>query len=80
MQITNLRLVYLASSSHTNISIGYGTITSLALKSKESRLSGRGNALYITARGSCKSKYQFVFGNTMDASSTRLFKNIQVQV
>ena len=75
--VTNLRLLWAShKSAHTNLSIGLNCITSIAIKSKNSRLrGGSSQALFIMSKFN-KSRYEFVF-TSLVAKSPRLFTTVQ---
>ena len=87
LKVTNLRLLWVSNEGNSvnNLSIGYGTITSLTLKSLSSRLAGNATAMHVQARAtsgegraSKGAKFEFIFSVTGPMrDSPRLFTSIQ---
>jgi len=76
LMITNLRMIWFSSKSKkVNLSIGYNSITNIAIKIASSRLRGSTQALYVLTKQQ-SSRFEFVFTN-MVKSSPRLFTTVQ---
>ncbi len=79
MLITNLRIIWFNDADQrTNLSIGYDCITSVEIKTVESRLKGSCQALAIKTRYN-QSRFEFVF-TSLFSDSPRLFTSFQAVV
>ena len=76
LSVTNLRLVWCShKSSRTNLSIGYGCISSVSIKTASSRLRGSTQALFLMTKYQ-NSRFEFIFTSLVRASP-RLFTTMQ---
>ncbi|KAJ1478191.1 bardet-Biedl syndrome 5 protein, partial [Baffinella frigidus] len=72
MQVTNLRMIWIANSSYrTNLTVGYGSVVNINIRSAQSRLRGTAQALYVLTKFN-GSRFEFIFTNLI-RDSTRLF-------
>mmetsp|Transcript_42597 Transcript_42597/g.87057 ORF Transcript_42597/g.87057 Transcript_42597/m.87057 type:complete len:351 (+) Transcript_42597:193-1245(+) len=76
MRITNLRMLWISSSSYkTNLSIGYGSVININIRTANSRLRGTTQALYVLTKFN-GSRFEFIFTNLV-RDSPRLFTTVQ---
>lgn len=76
LQVTNLRLLWVSSSSiKTNLSIGLGAVVSINIRTANSRLRGNSQALYVLTKFN-GSRFEFIFTNLV-RDSPRLFTTVQ---
>ena len=74
--VTNLRIIWMShTSSTTNLSIGWNCITSMSVKSVDSKLRGKAKALNIMAKF-LDQRYNFIFSSLVQ-NSPRLFTTAQ---
>ena len=76
LQVTNLRMIWMANSSiKTNLSVGYGSVVNIHIRSAQSRLKGNCEALYVLTKFN-GSRFEFIFTNLV-RDSPRLFTTVQ---
>mmetsp|Transcript_19154 Transcript_19154/g.49072 ORF Transcript_19154/g.49072 Transcript_19154/m.49072 type:complete len:342 (-) Transcript_19154:1644-2669(-) len=74
--VTNLRLIWLChKSKKTNLSIGYNCVISINIRTTDSRLKGKTQALFVLTKFN-GSRFEFVFTNLVK-NSPRLFTTVQ---
>lgn len=77
LEMTNLRLIWASHKrTKTNLSIGYGCITALKIKTAHSKLRGTIQALFVMTKHDT-SRFEFIFTSLVKASP-RLFTTVQV--
>ena len=76
--VTNLRIIWSSYKKQSvNLSIGLSTVTSLCIRSVDSRLRGHTRALFVLAKNPSSSKqFQFIFTNLVP-DTPRLFTTVQ---
>lgn len=76
LQVTNLRLLWISSSNiKTNLSVGFGAVVSINIRSAQSRSRGSSQALYVLTKFN-GSRFEFIFTNLV-LDSPRLFTTVQ---
>lgn len=76
LTITNLRLIWVSRRRKTtNLSVGYGCVISINIKTAKSRLRGEAHALFVQAKSS-DSRFEFIFTNVVH-DSPHLFTVVQ---
>ena len=76
MRITNLRLIWVSTANYkTNLSIGYGSVININIRTANSRLRGTTQALYVLTKFN-GSRFEFIFTNLV-RDSPRLFTTVQ---
>jgi len=76
LQVTNLRITWFSHKSfNTNLSIGYSCIQTISIRTAESTLRGRTQALFLMTKYN-GARYEFVFTSLVKASP-RLFTTVQ---
>lgn len=76
LQVTNLRITWFSHKSfNTNLSIGYSCIQTISIRTAESTLRGRTQALFLMTKFN-GARYEFVF-TSLVKSSPRLFTTVQ---
>jgi Bardet-Biedl syndrome 5 protein len=65
-----------ANNVKTNLSVGYGSVISINIRTANSRLRGTTQALYVLTKFN-GSRFEFIFTNLI-SSSPRLFTTVQV--
>jgi len=74
--ITNLRMIWMSHKSfRTNLSVGYGCVQTITIRSAPSILRSRAQALYLMTKAS-EFRYEFIFTSLVEGSP-RLFTTIQ---
>eukprot|EP00960_Hanusia_phi_P051957 761140-Hanusia_phi.AAC.2 len=76
LHVTNLRMMWLSKTSYrTNLSIGYGCIVNINIRTANSRLKGQTQALFVLTKYN-GSRFEFIFTN-LARESPRLFTTVQ---
>eukprot|EP00291_Cryptomonas_curvata_P008385 CAMPEP_0172198098 /NCGR_PEP_ID=MMETSP1050-20130122/27883_1 /TAXON_ID=233186 /ORGANISM="Cryptomonas curvata, Strain CCAP979/52" /LENGTH=281 /DNA_ID=CAMNT_0012874851 /DNA_START=38 /DNA_END=879 /DNA_ORIENTATION=- len=76
LQVTNLRLMWISANNvKTNLSVGYGSVISINVRTANSRLRGNTQALYVLTKFN-GSRFEFIFTNLI-STSPRLFTTVQ---
>lgn len=76
LQVTNLRMIWMATSNFkTNLSVGYGSVVNIHIRTAQSRLKGNCEALYVLTKYN-GSRFEFIFTNLV-RESPRLFTTVQ---
>jgi len=76
LQVTNLRMIWMSTSNvRTNLSVGYGSVINIHIRSAQSRLKGNCEALYVLTKYN-GSRFEFIFTNVI-RDSPRLFTTVQ---
>jgi Bardet-Biedl syndrome 5 protein len=76
LQVTNLRLMWMAASNfRTNLSVGYGSVVNIQIRTAQSRLKGNCEALYVLTKYN-GARFEFIFTNLV-RHSPRLFTTVQ---
>ena len=79
LQVTNLRLMWISANNvKTNLSVGYGSVISINIRTANSRLRGNTQALYVLTKFN-GSRFEFIFTNLI-STSPRLFTTVQVRL
>jgi Bardet-Biedl syndrome 5 protein len=74
--VTNLRLIWTSAKNvRTNLSIGFNCVSSLNIRSVNSKIKGNSQALFVMTRFN-STRFEFIFTNLVK-SSPRLFTTIQ---
>ena len=74
--VTNLRIIwYSQRRPKTNLSVGFDCVITITVRTVESRLRGRAQALYVLTRHN-GTRYEFIFTNLVP-ESPRLFTTVQ---
>jgi hypothetical protein len=76
LQVTNLRMIWMATSNFkTNLSVGYGAVVNIHIRTAQSRLKGNCEALFVLTKYN-GSRFEFIFTNLV-RESPRLFTTVQ---
>lgn len=76
LQVTNLRMIWMATANvKTNLSVGYGSVVNIHIRTAQSRLKGNCEALYVLTKYN-GSRFEFIFTNLV-RDSPRLFTTVQ---
>mmetsp|Transcript_35410 Transcript_35410/g.69325 ORF Transcript_35410/g.69325 Transcript_35410/m.69325 type:complete len:346 (-) Transcript_35410:76-1113(-) len=76
LQVTNLRLLWISTTNlKTNLSVGYGAVVNINIRTANSRSRGNSQALYVLTKFN-GSRFEFIFTNLV-RDSPRLFTTVQ---